>query len=245
MFCTLYDRPDALAALRDAIAAAGYRPSILLYVRVQDQYAEAVYAEGAKHTWFIPFARFIEDIVARGAAVVPERTVPFAYTDVIDGFARAFGDDAVAVHGYRNDGDAASLVQDFLDALGVRPAAASGEPPGYINPRSSTGRVITDLYANTAAHVDDAPFADVAAQIISGDPEAAAQPFYPLAANDRVRIVERFAPDNAQLVRRHGVDPATFHPSENVHPESEPARRARELFFRAEAVRATRFAQAL
>jgi hypothetical protein len=62
----LHARADALARLRDAIAAIGYRPRAVIYVRAQDEYVESLHAELAKHGMLQPFASFLDQVLAHG-----------------------------------------------------------------------------------------------------------------------------------------------------------------------------------
>lgn len=229
-FAPMCENETALATLRDAIAAIGYRPRIVVYVRAQPAYAESLYAELVKHGSTRPLAQYLDELVRDG--VVRERAVyHFEFGRLIDRFATVFGCDDVIVRGYRDRGRAEALVHDFLAAVGVTaplPQHLLAEPAAYENRRATTGDVIARLHGGSEEVPDD----------------AASLPFHPFGRDDRARIAARFAADNADLVRTWGVDPATFEDDEAARCESEPGRRARALVARAEAARSARGAGA-
>ncbi len=246
-FATLHDRADALVALRDAIVASGYRPRIVVYVRAQPGYAESLYTELVKLGSARSMASYLDEIVTRGVATAPHASFRFEYGALIDGFARVFGPDAVIVRGYRDRGQAHWLIHDFLDAVGVAKTSRGTfvERAAYENRRLTTGDVITRLSANAAALLGDERFAAEGAGIVAHHRDDAEHPFMPLAPAERARIAARFADDNARLVRRRHVDPATFEDDLARRSDSEPARRARDLFAHAEATRISRAGRAL
>ncbi len=243
----LHEREDALVALRDAIAAAGYRARIVLYVRAQDEYAESLYAELVKHGLTRSAADFFGDIMQHGVANKPGRTYLFAYGRLVERFASVFGDDAMIVRGYRDIGRPDALVLDFFGAVGAAglvPPGSVAQPAAYDNLRPTTGGVITRLFANTAALLGDEQLAEAGAELVAHHAADASEPFRPLAPNERERVTARFADDNARLVARWKVEPLPFERRRTQRLESEPTRRARALFARAEEIRAERLAKA-
>jgi hypothetical protein len=246
-FSALHEREDALVALRDALAAIGYRPRVVLYVRAQDEYAESFYAELVKHGLTRSAAEFFDGVMQHGVVNELGRTYRFAYGPLVDRFASVFGDDAMIVRGYRDVGRPDALVLDFLAAVGVAerlPPGSVVHPAAYDNVRLSTGAVIAGLFANTAALLGDDGFAKAGAELVARHAADAREPFRPLAPHERERMTARFADENARLVARWNVEPPPFERRRTPRPESEPTRRARALFARAEAIRAERLAQA-
>ena len=245
-FSTLHERDDALVALRDAIAAIGYRPRIVLYVRAQDEYAESLYAELVKHGLTRSAADCFGDMMQHGVANELGRTYRFAYGRLVDRFASVFGDDAMIVRGYRDIGRPDALVLDFIAAVGVAERVPPGsvvQPAAYDNVRPTTGGVITRLFANTAALLGDQQFAEAGAELVARHAADASEPFRPLAPRERERVAARFADENARLAARWNVEPLPFERRRTQRLESEPTRRARALFVRAEEIRAERLAQ--
>lgn len=247
VFGYLHQDEHALAVLRDAIAAIGYHPRIIVYLRAQDGYAESLYAEAVKHEMTLPFASYFDDVIRQGVLIRPRSTLRprrvsrFEYGELIEPFARVFGHEAMTVRGYRDAGRPETLLLDFLNAVGVStrlPASTVAEGAAYDNRRLTTGGVITRLFANTAALRGDDELAAIGTDLVTRYGDDASWPFMPLAPLERERIATRFAGDNARIVRQWDVDAETF----KVHhdADSEPARRARDLFVRAEAIRAAR-----
>jgi hypothetical protein len=249
VFGYLHKDEHALAVLRDAIAAIGYHPRIIVYLRAQDGYAESLYAEAAKHDMTLPFASYFDDVIRQGVLIRPRSTLRprrasrFEYGELIEPFSRVFGNEAMTVRGYRDTGRPETLLLDFLNAVGVAtrlPTSTVVEGAAYDNRRLTTGGVITRLFANTAALRGDDELAAIGSDLVARYGDDASWPFMPLAPLERERIATRFADDNARIVRQWDVDAETFDVHRNAGADSEPARRARDLFVRAEAIRAAR-----
>jgi hypothetical protein len=238
----LHARPALLVALRDALAAAGLRPAIVVYVRAQADYLESLYAELVKHGLLLPFSYILDAAMSRGVVHHDDVwTFRFDYTALADRFASVFGPGATFVRHYRDDGSGGSLVRDFCGAIGIAaPAepAADEAPAVYDNPRLTTGGVVAQLFRNTAADLGDDRVAAAGADLVARHPREAGVPFRPLAPADRARVAARFAGDNARLAQRWpaAAGLAARRPTE-LEPES--ARRARAFFERAEALRRT------
>ena len=240
----LHVREDALVALRDAIAGLGFRPRIVLYVRAQDDYAESLYTELVKHGMPASFAEFLDGVIARGIVRYDRGwAYRFDYTKLADRFASVFGADAVIVRRYRDEGTAGALVADFFDAVGVT-APAGLQPAEYDNFRLTTGGVIRQLFANTAAHLRDDHLAEAGAELVARCADEASAPFRPLGRRDRARVTARFADDNAQLARRWPAAAGLGEPLLARRLDSERARAARRLFEHAEALRSAHAASA-
>jgi hypothetical protein len=210
----------ALTTLREAIAATGYRPRIVIYVRAQAEYAESLYAQLVQHGMTRAVVDYLDELV-RDGAVREGATFDFEFGRLIERFAEVFGRNAVVVRGYVDRGTAASLIDDFLAAIGVRTPLAPDlivKPPAYENRRPNTGEVIARLRANGAGGMDG----------VAQNEADASLPFHPFGPADRARIAARFRADNAELVRTWGLDPATF-TDDPPWRDPDAARRAREL----------------
>jgi hypothetical protein len=240
----LHVRSDALVALRDAIVAIGYQPRIVLYVRPQHEYLESLYAELAKHGMQRSFASVLGDVLGEGVVRYHGTwAFRFDYAKLASRFADVFGADAVIVRTYRDDGAAASIVRDFLDAIGFQ-TAASGVEYRYENVRLTTGGVIDQLFRTAAANLDDGRIAAAGTALLARHGEDASEPFAPLTPRDRARLSARFAADGARLVARWPAAAGIADRRRAIRLESDGAQSARRLFERAEIVRAAYIAGA-
>ena len=236
----LHVREDALLALRNAIAAAGYRPRIVAYVRSQDEYAESLFAELVKHGMLTTFDSFLADVAEHGLVRYDQAwAFRFDYAKLLDRFAAVFGADAMIVRGYRNDAAPESLIQDFLDTVGVeRPSAATGAATrSSENRRLTTGGVIERIFRNTGAWLGDDRLSAAGAELVARHPLAAGEPFRPLEPDQRTRIRARFAGENAAVARRWPSAASIARPGSATGFEPQRARAARHLFELAEEMR--------
>ena len=227
----LYDRPEALERMRDALVSIGYRPVVVIYLRAQGDYVESLYAEAVKAGFTLGFDAFVRDIVREGVLRFGNGwTIPFEYSRMIDGFAGAFGDDVI-VRPYTRGSDAHSVIRDFVSI--VDPAARSAlsfAEAGFEHVRPSTGEVIGWLFDNTA-RVLKSPDVRSVAEPYEGAP-ASERPFRVLTAQQRGALAARFAADNRALAARFGFDASAL--SDRGSGETE---RERDLFAAAETAR--------
>jgi hypothetical protein len=237
----LHVREDALLALRDAIAAAGYRPQIVAYVRSQDEYAESLFAELVKHGMLATFDSFLADVAEHGLVRYDQAwAFRFDYAKLLDPFAAVFGADAMIVRGYRNDAAPESLIQDFLDTVGgvERSSAATGAATrSSENRRLTTGGVIEHIFHNTGTWLGDERLTAAGVELVARHPLAAGEPFRPLEPGERTRIRARFASQNAAVARRWPSAASITRPGSATGFEPQRARAARHLFERAEDMR--------
>ena len=234
----LHVRDDALVTLRDAIVAIGYQPRVVLYVRTQHDYATSLYAELVKHGMQVPFAGFLDDVVANGVVRYGRAwTFRFDYLELASRFANVFGPKSVIVRAYRDDGSAGSIVHDFLAAIGFDDAPADGAEPAYENVRLTTGGVIGQLFRNVADDLNDARIADAGADLITRHARDASEPFHPLSTRAAARLSARFAGDNARLIERWPAAAGITNRRRAIRLESERAQSARRLFEHAESLR--------
>jgi|GEM_PF-1793252 hypothetical protein len=231
----LHARPALLIALRNAIASAGYRPVIVIYLRAQAEYLESLYAEDVKHGGVLSFEGFAAGILKRGVHRYPNGLgLAFEYTRLVGPFAAVFGLDSVIVREYTRAESAFAFVRDFVRLIdGAHDAETFDAPDAYEHTRPSVGDVIRWLGANTAkAYRSDEPLA-LADRYASN--EDAPRPFAALSRARRDAVAARFAADNAVLGAHWKLSALT--PAGRVAERSfsEPANR---LFARAEAARA-------
>jgi hypothetical protein len=204
-----------------------------------------LYAELVKHGLQVPFASFLDEVVADGV-VRYERawTFRFDYTKLASRFANVFGPESVIVRAYRDDGSAGSIVDDFLVAIGFGGASARYAQAGYENGRLTTGAVIGQLFRNVAADLDDARIGAAGADLVARHVHDASEPFHPLSARAGARLSARFAGDNACLVERWAAAADVADRRRAIRLESERAQSARRFFEHAETVRSRYLADA-
>ncbi|MBV8751221.1 MAG: hypothetical protein JO103_16050 [Candidatus Eremiobacteraeota bacterium] len=207
-FSLLYRRPDRLAALRDAFAAFGTPPRVVLYLREQTDFAESLYAELVKHGQTTTFTAFVNEIVATGAfRHDAHETYIFRYSELLDAFAGVFGAENLIVRAY-HETPREWIVEDFLANLGVATYVTLAEalpPPGpEVNERKGFHAVARSRLGNLA-RVRELT-ADERARLSALPAEDAPDPrFAPLDDADARRIAEHFAADNALVAARWGV----------------------------------------
>ena len=233
----LHVRPGALRALRDALAALGYRPVVVLALREQADYAESLYAELTKHGSALAFDDFVAAIVQDGVVRFNEGgrwVFRFEYAPLVDAFAAVFGRENVVVRPYTAQRGAAAAVRELVELIDPEPRpAAFYDSAARENPRSSVGDVIRRVFANAAP----APGGDGAARAERfARADGADHPFVALSPQRRSAVATRFARDNAAVLGT----PSPFSP----RAESPAQERARRLFAEAEAERARTFAHA-
>jgi hypothetical protein len=234
----LYRRPPLLAAARDALLAAGYRPVIVVYVRAQGDYLESLYAETVKFGGTLGFDAFVDDVLHRGVArFANDWGLPFQYSRIADGFASVFGDDGMIVRPYVRGRGAQAVIRDFVGIVApLARAEVSFQDAAFEHTRPSTGEVIGWLCANSARALKSAAVEHVAERFASSS--ASQRPFRALSAQQRARVAARFADDNRALAARFGFDAgaladrggdASDLPERELFVAAEAARRAAML----------------
>jgi hypothetical protein len=132
-FELLYNVPEAIPRLREAIEDAGFTARVVVALRPQAGYCERVYAEIRKHGFPLRFDDFVDDVVRMGTFVWPapppvradQYGPPFDYAALLDRFAQAFGARALVVRRYRSGRDDAEMLRAILRLLVGRRAEAA------------------------------------------------------------------------------------------------------------------------
>lgn len=177
----------ALTRLRDGIAAAGFTPKIVLYVRPQADYVESAYAEIVKAR-DVDFDDFFETIVATGSF----GPLLFAYDRLAHAFAAVFGDANLIVRQYRSTLPSCALLADFVALVAPELTHLDGlRLPRRLNPMADFGDVIAARERHAGRRLPHTI--------------RAAQRFDPLTALDIARIIARFSRSNDRLGREFGV----------------------------------------
>ncbi len=197
-FAIAYDKYDGLERLRDACVSAGYRPTIVVYLRDQASYARSLYAmwvidEGL----VVSFERFLAYVAEIEMLSVGESRLPFRYDALLAPFARCFGRENVIVRPYRGDRSPEFLLHDFLALLDA-PIALDEERVGVdrLNSTVSALAVMSALHRNAKMRALGPH--DIAAR--DGLPIAALErPFIGVGPDARRRFEEQFSASNARV----------------------------------------------
>jgi hypothetical protein len=203
IFEYLHVMPERMAELRDALGSIGYSSAVIVYLRSQATYIEALYAELVQRGLRMGFGSFLAGILREGAFRYADVwTFRFDYSVLVDAFARAFGAESVVVRPYAARLHPQALIADFF-AVTAPPGTflhADGEADVFYDQRRpSTGDVLRRLVSNRRP----GPAATAAiTRLLEFEPDAAALPFEPLDAEDIARVSERFAADDALVATR-------------------------------------------
>ncbi len=207
--------PQHASYVRDAFAAHGYVTAIVLYLRAQSSYLESLYAELTKALVPQPFHTFIRDACLRGTVVTEGLpTVPLVYSQLIMGFAAAFGPQNIVVRPYAEQAAPRALIDDFLQSI----ARLHGGLEMYdlhwtltqANRRGTFGAVLERIYE----HRPDARASNL-------DDEVRLAPFAPLTYDETRAVIDAFANDNAQVESMARIRIAGAH-REDLAPPDDP-----------------------
>jgi len=130
--------PAAMERLRAMVAERRIEARVVLYLRDPASYAASLYGQLRKRGLVdMPFAAFVETIAREGAFSLDGwRRYPFAYREIVDPFAAAFGADAVIVRRYERGAGDDALLRDFLEAAGARAASDLPAARHNVSPES-------------------------------------------------------------------------------------------------------------
>jgi len=187
-FSLLYDRPDLLYRLRDAIRSAGFVPTVIVYVRAQVSYSGAIYAANVLSGYRLPFTTFLSDVISRGCYVWDGGFgPPFDYDVLLDAFAEIFGRDAIIVKPFRSDAPDTALLRSFMSIL----LPQFADLAYFSVPAKRANRTLT--------------FAAVLRLLGAQNDFDEHLRFSPFRLRDVLRCWFRFAPSNRRLAARYVV----------------------------------------
>lgn len=197
---------QALPALRDALAGAGYEPVVIVYLRAQAEYAQSLYAELAKTQNSYRFTAYLQSILATGRFGSGDAyVIEFEYSRLLAALADCFGSSSIVARPYDARREPAALVTDMMRVLatlhGSIPSGALSDPSLTINTRSSF-RALLEGIGETAQRTlpQSYSFEALAARlhIDLGDPRFDV-PFAPMSRQETLTVIRRFAEDNARV----------------------------------------------
>jgi hypothetical protein len=185
-FESLHGNEHALRLLRDALNAAGYAVTIVLYLRPQADYLESLYAEICP-CWNVAFGAFLDGIIAAGGY----GGTLFDYDRLTTAFADVFGADRLVVRAYRAADPAALLLHAFVRIVNRGRDLPNPVMPTRLNAMRSFANVIAarTRIAGGSRH----------------EPIAPGQPFDPLGIADIALLAARFSLSNERVARRYGI----------------------------------------
>ncbi len=229
-FSHLHAHPERALPLRDAFNARGYAITVVLYLRAQGPYAESLYAELTKAGAPPHFGAFVEDALARGAVhLSPTHVLPFDYDRLLLGFARILGTQYVVARPYVDAADSRGLIDDALRVVARLHGGLDARDLHLSLPRANR----RGTFGAVAQRMIDA--LGSAAAAIEIPPELASTPFAPLAYEQALGLIERFAASNAAVeeMARIAIPGTRAHelPAHDA-PQWSIARRQRELLAR-------------
>lgn len=213
-FSLLYARPRALEILRDAIAAAGFTPRILVYLRAQPPYLESHYVERIKQGFAVGLDPFVAQVLGHGFYEQPNSKirVEFQYTRLLAPFIEVFGRENVMVRVFGASHDVGHVFQDFMQAL-AKLSPALAQTPFALSvkrPRENESLSFYDLLQRTRLTIDpDASelgtvaFARTFAPDV--DAELLAARYSLLLRSEWVSLLDRFGEDNERIAAEFGA----------------------------------------
>ncbi len=148
-FECLYGRTNRLTALRQAIEDRGYGVYVVVTLREPAEYILSLYAELRSHGLAQDLDTFVATAVQQRCVLYRDWDIPLDYSQLIDGFAAAFGPEALRVLAY----DPLDSVTPVLQACSEVTGVALTPIRGWVR-------------ANTGAHPDR----DALSAMIQRDP---------------------------------------------------------------------------
>jgi hypothetical protein len=186
-FSLLSRSSESLAAVRDAVAAAGFTPTVIVYLRPQISYCVSIYAEIVKNGNLKPFEAYRNEIIEHGSFLWNSSLGPVCRYDVLlERFARVFGERALIVRRYRSGAAPNALLRSFArTVLGSHADLTSFRfPSEKFNPTSSFQNVLRRL---------------------SGNIEVMDMRFAPLDLSGMFELARPFYGSNLRVAQRYGV----------------------------------------
>jgi hypothetical protein len=206
----LHDKPSTMAYVKNRFAALGYATTVIVYLRAQPEYIQAMYTENAKAGIPVNFKAVLDDILERGAWVIENPSVRMAvdYAPLVDGFASVFGAERTIVRPYRAGRRPAELLQEFLALVGAERLPWGGLlHPAAMNPSPTLGQVLSGLYGPVGARDPGAPSPQnlVDAMLGPGEMHVVGRKFDVMRRDETRSVYERFADSNQALEGRYAV----------------------------------------
>ena len=199
----LYRVPESLSWIKSEMRSIGYQVRIVIYLRSQAEYVESLYAELVKHGLHLGFREFLGQIVRYGVFVFRDFwTFAFDYQQLLDAFAKVFGNGSMIVRPYSANRPSNYLLDDLVSIISSEPKTLGLE---FIakrqHPSLSFVQVAELLLANrlnSEGNFEPEALSMPAGRFLAG-------PFDPLDLRDLMRIRRRFRETNKLLLEKYQV----------------------------------------
>jgi hypothetical protein len=178
---------------------------VVVYLRPQADYLEALYAEVAQHAPVRDFWACYRELLKHGAVDLwPDArfTAMFDYRRLVAPFVPIVGRGNIIVRPFRRHREPGPLVEDFLRVVGGR------RLPLTLGSRGAVERINTRATFSDIFHAIDGRRRQAGQTTTTGPPaaiEALDGPFDPLRLQEIVLIARRFALSNLALALHHRV----------------------------------------
>jgi hypothetical protein len=206
----LHDKPETFAKMTAQLLDIGFETTVLVHLRAQPEYIQALYTENAKAGFPVNFAAVLAGMIEHGAWVTknPPVVTSLAYGPFLDGFARVVGSERVIAKPYIAGRRPSALLGEFLDLLGIRTLPLEALlAPALLNQTPTLFQVLTGLYGPIAQRTPAAPTpAELLAAVLApGEQAAAHRKFDVMTDAETLRVFDRFADDNRDVAERYGA----------------------------------------
>jgi hypothetical protein len=166
-FECLYSRTDRLIALRQAMEGLGYAVVVVVTLREPAQYIVSLYFELQKHGLTEDFDSFIEAAVQQRGVIFSHWDLRLDYSQLIRGFAGAFGSEALRVLRYEPTDAVAPVLRACSEAAGLRLTPVV--PWGRSNVSNEPG---PDILSEAQRESVDAAFEGVFEELVGAPPQS-------------------------------------------------------------------------
>jgi hypothetical protein len=202
--------PGALETIVATGRELGYEPLAVIVLRAQPDYLESMYSELAKES-LVPSIEDLIEQAARDGKFVPlnyTRAFELTYSAPIGRLEAIFGVGNVIARAYRPDRGLDFGYSDFLGVVSYVRGGLQLQNPGNPLPSANERVTLLQLLANIVRS-RDATFAletFIREHFPHFDEADFARPFSLITRLDRLRLLSRFAADNAAINARFGID---------------------------------------
>lgn len=234
-FYWLREKTDALVLLRDRLAALGYEPHVILYLRAQNELVQALCMQQGKEQQFFDFNAVMMRVLESGffPFAGSDMRYELQYTRLIEPFSAVFGDERIIVRPYVKHAPD-RLLREFLNLTGGQsiaqeillqpaPTLRKGDIPvealsgqRFINASPSFIQVLQGMYQAVQRCDPTAagPERIIADRVPSSEVPLLHRAFDVMTDPELAAILHRFKDDNAEVIRRYGAGPPLLNESD-------------------------------